>query len=85
MDIYDGYIAAIRREYDWGYAVPYHIAASSVCHPNYASYLLNKQTLTMKDIKKIIESIPAEYRVLYDQKLIEELYGPVPEQKNRRQ
>lgn len=74
MDIYDGYIAAIRREYDWGYAVPYHIAASSVCHPNYASYLLNKQTLTMKDIKKIIESIPAEYRVLYDQKLIEELY-----------
>ena len=74
MDIYDEYIAAIRREYDWGYALPYHIAASSVCHPSYASYLLNKQTLTMKDIKKIIESIPEEYRVLYDQRLIEELY-----------
>ncbi len=27
----------------------YHIAASHVSHPNYAAYLINKQTLTMKD------------------------------------
>ena len=74
MDIYDEYIAAIRKEFEWGYAVPYHIAASSVCHPNYASYLLNKQTLTMNDIKRIIHSIPEEYRILYNQSLIEQLY-----------
>ena len=74
MDIYDEYIAAIRREYEWGYTVPYHIAASHVCHPNYATYLLNRQTLTMKDIEKIIQSIPDEYKVLYDQTLIEQLY-----------
>lgn len=37
MDIYDEYIAAIRKEYEWGYTVPYHIAASNVCHPNYAA------------------------------------------------
>lgn len=74
MDIYDEYIAAIRKELEWGYAVPYHIAASSVCHPNYASYLLNKQTLTMNDIKRIIHSIPEEYKILYNQPLIEQLY-----------
>ncbi len=74
MDIYDEYIAAIRREHEWGYTVPYHIAASNVCHPNYAAFLLNKQTLTMKDIEKIIQSIPEQYRVLYDQELIERLY-----------
>lgn len=74
MDIYDEYISAIRKEYEWGYAVPYHIAASKVCHPNYASYLINKQTLTMKDIDKIIQSIPEDYKVLYDQRLIERLY-----------
>lgn len=74
MDIYDEYIAAIRKEYEWGYTMPYHIAASHVCHPSYAAYLINKQTLTMKDIEKIIQSIPDEYKVLYDRELIEQLY-----------
>lgn len=74
MDIYDEYIAAIRKEYEWGYTMPYHIAASHVCHPSYAAYLINKQTLTMKDIEKIIQSIPEEYKVLYDRELIEQLY-----------
>lgn len=75
MDIYDEHIAAIRKEYEWGYTVPYHIAASHVCHPNYAAYLINKQTLTMKDIEKIIQSIPEDYKVLYDRKLVERLYA----------
>lgn len=74
MDIYDEYIAAIRKQYEWGYALPYHIAAIHVCHPNYASYLLNKQTLTMKDIEKIIQSVPAEFRMLYQEDLISRLY-----------
>ena len=75
MDIYDEFISSIRKEFEWGYSVPYHIAASNVCHPNYAAYLINKQTLTMKDIEKIIQSIPGEYKILYDQKLIEQLYA----------
>lgn len=74
MDVYDEYIAPIRKNFQWGYAVPYHIAASHVCHPNYASYLLNKQTLTMKDIEKIIQAIPDGRRMLYDQELIRRLY-----------
>ena len=74
MDIYDDYISAIRRQYEWGYSIPYHIAASYVCHPNYASYLMGKRTLTMKDIEEIIQSIPGEDKVLYDRKKIEQLY-----------
>lgn len=75
MDIYDEHIATIRREYEWGYSMPYHIAAHHVCHPNYAAYLINRRTLTMQDIEKIIRSIPEEYKVLYDQALIERLYS----------
>ena len=74
MDIYDEYISAIRKEYEWGYTVPYHIAASHVCHPNYAAYLINKQTLTMKDIEKIIQSIPEQAKMVYDRGVIERLY-----------
>lgn len=75
MDIYDEYIRPIRRQFEWGYTMAYHIAASEVCHPNYASYLINKQTLTTKDMEKIIQSIPRKSRVLYDQQLIERLYS----------
>src|SRR5699024_3267598 len=57
MGIYDEYIAPIRKKYEWGYTMPYHIAASHVCHPNYATYLINRQTLTMQNIEKIIQSI----------------------------
>ncbi|MGI6011842.1 MAG: aldolase catalytic domain-containing protein [Ruminococcus sp.] len=74
MDIYDDYISAIRREYEWGYSMPYHIAASHVCHPNYASYLMDRRTLTMKDIEEIIRSIPEDDKVLYDRQKIERLY-----------
>ena len=64
MGIYDEYIAPIRKKYEWGYTMPYHIAASHVCHPNYATYLINRQTLTMQDIEKIIQSIPPMHKVL---------------------
>ncbi|MGI6007370.1 MAG: aldolase catalytic domain-containing protein [Ruminococcus sp.] len=74
MDIYDDYISAIRKEYEWGYSMPYHIAASHVCHPSYAAYLMDKRTLTMKDIEEIIRSIPEEDKILYDRKKIEQLY-----------
>lgn len=74
MDIYDEYIAPIEKKHQWGYAVPYHIAASHVCHPNYASYLLDKQTLTMKEIEEIIREIPKRSKMLYDEELIRQLY-----------
>lgn len=74
LDIYDESISLIHEEYEWGYSMPYYLAASYVCHPNYASFLMNKQTLTMKDIEKILCSIPKEKRGIFNKKLIEECY-----------
>lgn len=74
LDIYDENISLIRQEHEWGYSVPYHIAAGYVCHPNYAAFLMNKQTLIMKDIEQIIISIPKSERGIFNKKLIEELY-----------
>lgn len=74
MDVYDEYIAPLRKEYEWGYTMAYQIAAIHACHPNYAAYLLNKQTLTMTDIESILRSIPQHQRVEFDKELIRELY-----------
>lgn len=74
MDIYDAYIAPLRKEFEWGYTMAYQIAAIHACHPNYAAYLMNKQTLTMTDIESILRSIPRQRRVEFDRELIRDLY-----------
>lgn len=74
MDIYDEYIAPLRKEFEWGYTMAYQIAAIHACHPNYAAYLLNKQTLTMTDIESILRSIPQQHRVEFDRELVRQLY-----------
>ena len=63
LDIYDENISLIRDKFEWGYSVPYDIAASYVCHPNYAAFLINKQTLVMKNIEEIIKLIPKQERL----------------------
>lgn len=74
METIDEYILPIYHEYSWGYSAPYYIAAANNCHPNYASYLMNMQTLCVKDINTIIKNIPTEKRHLFDKSLINNLY-----------
>ena len=57
MDVYDQHIADIRRKHQWGYSMAYHIAAVHVCHPNYASFLLEKRDLPVKDMEAVLRSI----------------------------
>jgi len=44
------------------------------CHPNYATYLMNKQTINVEAISKILNHIPEDKRSLYDEKCVENLY-----------
>lgn len=74
MDVYDAFIADIRKKHGWGYSMAYHIAAVHVCHPNYASYLLEKRDLPVKDMEQVLRSIPEERRAVYDPDLIRRLY-----------
>jgi 4-hydroxy 2-oxovalerate aldolase len=74
LEIVDEYLAPIFTKYTWGYSVPYYLAAINNCHPNYASHLLNKQTITVKQINRLLNQIPLSERVLYNQSLIENIY-----------
>lgn len=74
LEIMDECIMPIYSVRPWGYAVPYYIAATNDCHPNYATYLVDKQTLCIRDINAIIKSVPKECRHKYDQMLISKLY-----------
>lgn len=74
LEIMDEYIMPIYSTRPWGYSAPYYIAAINNCHPNYATFLMNKQTLCIRDINTIIKSIPEESKRLYNVDLISELY-----------
>ena len=74
LEIVDKYLLSIKEEHPWGYSIPYYIAAINKCHPNYATFLMNLQTVNVEDIEKIIASIPSSKRAVYDKNCISELY-----------
>lgn len=74
LEIVDEYIVKIKQEHEWGYSVPYYLAAINGCHPNYAAYLASKNTLNVKCISLILHMIEPEHRSLFDKSLIERKY-----------
>ncbi len=62
-----------ERSY-WGYSLPNYISASHNAHPNYASYLDEKKTLTFEDMSNIFDMMDDDKKVSYDKAYIEELY-----------
>lgn len=71
---YDEDIRGIHENFSWGYSVPYYLAAVYKCHPNYGTYLANRETLPVTDVGVLLSKIPSKNRRLYSEKLIEEMY-----------
>lgn len=74
FEVLDNIILPIRLKFEWGYNAAYYIAAVHKCHPNYASFLMNKQTLTMNEIDLILRNLPVDKRDIFDRQLIERQY-----------
>jgi 4-hydroxy 2-oxovalerate aldolase len=81
LEIIDEFIIHIKEKFEWGYTVPYYLAAINGCHPNYASYLSNKQTLPVKLIATILRMIDPENRDLFNNAIIEQKYKEFQERK----
>ncbi|HHL18870.1 MAG TPA: hypothetical protein ENJ33_03975, partial [Thiothrix sp.] len=50
LEVVDEYLVAISRENRWGYSLEHFLSASEHCHPNYASYLINRKHLSIVEI-----------------------------------
>ena len=74
LEIYDEHINKILLEYKWGYSLPYFLASSNKCHPNYAAHLINKQTMSIKQISHLLSSMDENKRTIFDKQYIENLY-----------
>lgn len=73
-EILDNHIYPIFTQFGWGYNTHYYISAVHQCHPNYAAFLMNKQTLTMNEVDLILRNLPAKERHVFHRERIDELY-----------
>lgn len=48
LEIMDEYLNDIYQKRFWGYSLPFYLSASTGCHPNYAIYLAEKDSLPVK-------------------------------------
>ncbi len=74
LQIMDEVIHDIYEKYRWGYSFPHYLSAKWNCHPNYATFLMKKQTLNVEDIDQILSKINASDRQNYSKQVIENLY-----------
>lgn len=82
LEVVDAYLVAISRETRWGYSLEHFLSASEHCHPNYASYLINRKNLSIVEIKKLLASIPDSERQEMNKALIDNIYINYKENSN---
>lgn len=74
LTLIDEILNEFYQKNPWGYSLPNYISAVHNAHPNYASYLTDKHTLTVEDMNEIFEMMMEEKKYSYDKAYIEELY-----------
>jgi len=74
LEIIDEFLNDIYRKKFWGYSLPYYLSSTNGCHPNYAKYFSEKNTLTVKSFNELLNSIPSQDRIVYSKEKAEQYY-----------
>lgn len=74
LEIMDEYLNNIYKTKFWGYSLPLYLSASTGCHPNYAIYLAEKDTLTVKSFNELLKGIPQEEKAKFSKERAEKFY-----------
>lgn len=74
LEIMDEYLNDIYKRKQWGYSLPLYLSASTGCHPNYAIYLAEKDSLPVKAFNELLRSIPAEEKAKFSKDKAERYY-----------
>lgn len=74
LHVIDEVLNKFYYENYWGYSLPNYLSASYNTHPNYATYLDDKNTLTVENMDEIFSIMEKDKRNSFDKLYIEELY-----------
>lgn len=74
LEIMDEYLNEIYQTKFWGYSVPLYLSATTGAHPNYAIYLAEKNTLTVKAFHELLQGMSAEDKLRFSREKAERYY-----------
>jgi len=74
LDIMDLYLKPIFVEHYWGYSLPFYLSAQYNCHPNYAEYFADKNTLSNRSMRQLLASLPDDVKIRYSAEAAEKYY-----------
>ncbi len=74
LEAIDTVMLSIYQKQAWGYNLFFYLAASTNSHPNYVSYLMNKKSLSAKQVAEILNGLVQEKKLMYDAKYAEQAY-----------
>lgn len=80
LEVVDEYLVSIYNDNQWGYSLEHFLSASEKCHPNYASFLINKKNLSILEIKKLLGQLPSNERREFNKDIIKNLYTSYKEE-----
>ena len=74
LELISKYIMPISKTKTWGYSPYLFLTGFYHCHPNFATYLLEKHDISVSDFEKFIQTIPQEMYTKCTKPYVEELY-----------
>ncbi len=74
LEIMDEYLNDIYKTKFWGYSVPLYLSACNGCHPNYAIYFAEKDSLTVKAFNELLKSLTSEDKAVFSKDAAESYY-----------
>ena len=74
LEIIDSFLNSLMKKTPWGFSPAQYLSASFNCHPNYATYLINKNTNHIAGIRKVLEKLSDEHKSSFNKGVIEKLY-----------
>lgn len=74
LEVIDQYVGRLLLEKYWGYSLPYYLSAKHNCHPNYARYFSEKNTLSNKSLNELLSSLTVEEKQSFSNEKAERAY-----------
>lgn len=74
LEIIDEFLSSLMKKNPWGFSPAQYLSASFNCHPNYATYLINKNTNHIVGVRRVLEKLPDDKKSSFDKDYIEKLY-----------
>lgn len=72
QELIENIIEPIYQKTPWKYSEAYKFSALNFCHPNYATFLI-ENNISLNNFNKILQSIPMENKLSYDEGMILDL------------